>query len=322
MKYCLAALLILSNVSYGQELLFGTPSIKAAPKKTSSSLQILSTKSLSQSLDIIESVPEKYRSGMEVYQIGGYYVTRYINIPNKSSLQLIIDDFKKAGFTSLLAYKHSPKSAPLTLSKTSIQRPSATSSLQVHTPALSQHEQTKLIIDAQLAYAQRDFSQATIYYEMMVAGGINDRPILLNLCYLYGREGSSVLMEKLIEGKRGINDYLYAYGVGALEAGRSDLYSALSPHLIYDKSGKLAMLCGYFFEQEKNTERSKAFYTMAYEFNPSDPHILYAYARSVDMSGDKEKAIYLYTQISQLGSEFESLQLTSRSRIQALRNQQ
>lgn len=322
MKYCLAALLILANVSYGEELSFGTPSLKSTPKKTSSSLQILSTKSLSQSLNIIEKVPEKYRSGMAVYQSGEYYVTRYINIPDKSSLQLIINDFKKAGFTSLLACKHLPKSAPFTLSKTSIQQPSTVPSLHIHAQTLSQYEKTKLIIDAQRAYQQSDFSQATIYYEMMVASGINDRQILLNLCYLYGREGASVLMEKLIEGKRGINDYLYAYGVGALEAGRSDLYSTLSPHLVYDKSGKLSMLCGYFFEQEKNRERADLFYKMAYESNPSDPHILYAYARSVDITGDKEKAIYLYTQITQMSGEFETLRTSVQSRIQALRNQQ
>ena len=165
---------------------------------------------------------------------------------------------------------------------------------------LSQHDQTRLMLDAQNAYEKHDYSQATIYYEMMAASGIQDRQILLNLCYLYGREGSSVMMEKLIEGKRGLNDYLYAYGVGALEAGRSDLYTVLSPHLAFDKSGRLAMLCGYFFEQEKNTQRAASFYKMAYETAPNNPHILYAYARSVDISGEKDKALTLYTQLTQL----------------------
>jgi tetratricopeptide (TPR) repeat protein len=199
--------------------------------------------------------------------------------------------------------------------------PSQPSKLSVKTlPSnLSDHDRTRLIVDAQNAFASHDYTQATIYYEMMVASGIKDKQILINLCYLYGREGSIAQMETLIEGKRGLNDYYYAYGVGALESGNRDLYTALSPQLVYDKSGRLAMLCGYFYERQNNPAKSASFYKMAHTTNPNDPYILYAYARNVDISGDTNKAIYLYTQLSNINSS-EEIKAASRGRISALRS--
>lgn len=331
MKYFrLLGLLLVTSLN-ANELSFGAASLSQS-KTTAKhlySIQILSSKSLDDSLGAIKKVPEKYRSGLAVYQVGDYFAARYIDAPDAKSLPGIINDFKKAGFPSPITYGYNPNRTPLNTNKIAIgkqkQTPPSTTTItapQAITQTLNQHDRTRLSLDAQNAYDKHDYAQATIYYEMMVASGIKDRQTLLNLCYLYGREGSSSMMEKLVDGKRGINDYLYAYGVGALEAGRSDLYSILSPYLVYDKSGRLPMLCGYFFEQEKNNERATAFYKMAYETNPSDPHILYAYTRSVDISGDKEKALYLYTQLTQLGSEFEPLRVAAQSRIQTLRRLQ
>jgi len=284
-------------------------------------IQLLSTKSKNGAQETVKKVPKKYQSGITILQSNGFYGVRYAAITDAAHLTAIINDFKAAGFASPFVFK--TKTAPSLTQKTAIS-PLKTSKLNMEIPPqkLSQHDQTRLMIDAQNAYEKQDYSQATIYYEMMVASGVKDRQILLNLCYLYGREGSSLMMEKLIEGKRGINDYLYAYGVGALESGRSDLYSVLSPYLVYDKSGRLAMLCGYFFEQEKNPQRAAAFYKMAYETAPNNPHILYAYARSVDISGEKENALTLYAQLTQLSGEFEPLRFSAQSRIQTLRGVQ
>lgn len=305
------ASLIALNFLQGADLSFN----HGEEQKRTHSIQLNSSKSLDYAEKLLTKIPDKYRSGIAIYQIGDYYATRYINIYNASSLPILIDDFKKAGFENPVAFKYNPARTP-------INKPSGKNNLstsQTTLPTLSQHDKTRLVLNAQKAYSVRDYSQATIYYEMMVASGINDRQILLNLCYLYGREGSTPQMEKLIEGKRGINDYYYAYGVGALESGRSDLYETLSPQLIFDKSGKLSLLCGYFYEKENNPSRAAAFYKMAYDANPSDPHILYAYARSVDTKGDKDQAIYLYTQLAQIGANFEPLRSASQSRIQEIR---
>ena len=247
---------------------------------------------------------------------------------------MVIDDFKKSGFNAPITFTYNPsrvpitpnnssKNTPLTQKVVPLKKPSMSNtppSLKTSSVALSQFDKTKLLLDAQNAYQKHDYSQATIYYEMMVAAGFKDKQILINLCYLYGREGSSSMMERAIANKRGNIDYLYAYGFGALETGVSDLYATLSPHLIYDKSGRLAVLCASFFERQGNSARAKSLYKMAYEANPNDPHILYAYARDADISGDKEKALYLYTQLSQLGANFEPLRIASQSRIQALRS--
>lgn len=290
------------------------------PSKRTHSIQLSSTKSLDYALKNITKVPEKYRSGIAVYQIGEYYATRYIDVYSPSSLPALINDFKKAGFSSPLTFEYNPSRVPLntpakTLSKPLMAPPK-------NEPSLSQHDRTHLLLNAQKAYAGRDYSQATIYYEMMVASGMTDRQVLLNLAYLYGRDGALAQFEKLIEGKRGINDYYYAYGVGSLEAKRLDLYDALAPQLVYDKSGKLAMLCGYFYENQNHPSKASTFYKMAYNANPNDPYILYAYARSIDTIGDKNQALYLYTQLSQIASSIEPLYNASQSRIQEIRRTQ
>jgi len=313
-------LVLLSLVSLNaDELSYGSSNATAPDDYI---IQLLSTKSKSGAQNTIKKVPKKYQSGITILQSNGFYGVRYTAITDAAHLADIIHDFKAAGFKSPLAFK--AKTAPAAPSQNTAINALKASKLNMETPPqkLSQHDQTRLMIDAQNAYEKHDYAQATIYYEMIAASGIKDRQILLNLCYLYGREGSSSMMEKLIEGKRGINDYLYAYGVGALEAGRSDLYNVLSPHLAYDKSGRLPMLCGYFFEQEKNTQRAATFYKMAYETAPNNPHILYAYARSVDISGEKENALTLYAQLTQLSGEFEPLRFSAQSRIQTLRGVQ
>lgn len=313
-------------VSLGaDELSFGQFPLTANSRAPSQALQIHSSTTLQGALDSLKKVPPYYRTHVEIHQSGEHFATCYQNSKYPKILPWIIRDFKKAGFSdAFVTYPDNGLSTPLSgnAKPKNIKAPPPQTNLQAHTQPLSGHDQTRLILDAQSAYQKRDYAQATIYYEMMAASGIKDRQILLNLCYLYGREGSAMMMQRLIEGKRGTNDYLYAYGVGALEAGRSDLYSVLSPHLIYDKSGKLAMLCGYFFDQENNPERSKAFYKMAHDAAPSDPHITYAYARNVDISGEKTQAIYWYTQLTQLSSEFETLRAAAQSRIQALRREQ
>lgn len=318
----LLALLILASLG-ADELSFGTTQINTQKIAPIQSLQIHSSKTLEEEVNSLKRIPPYHRQYIGIYQVGEYYATRYANPDYPRILPWIIRDFKKAGFESSFTLYPNPNAIPLkTLSHKNSATPVTASSnptLVITPQPLTQHEQTRLILDAKNAYEKHDYSQATTYYEMMLASGIKDRQVLLNLCYLYGREGSSVTMEKLIEGKRGINDYLYAYGVGALEAGHSDLYSVLSPHLLYDKSGRLAMLCGYFFEQEKNSQRAASFYKMAYETAPNNPHILYAYARSADISGEREKALALYAQLSQLSDEFEPLRFSSQLRIRTLR---
>lgn len=315
----LAYLCLLLFISAKADELSFQSNAPSASKRTHA-IQLLSTKSLDYALKNITKVPKQYRSGIAVYQIGEYYATRYIDVFSPSSLPALINDFKKAGFLSPLTFEYNPSRIPLnTSTKLS---PVAAVTLPKTEPTLSQHDKTHLIVNAQKAYVARDYSQATIYYEMMIASGIKDHQVLLNLAYLYGRDGALIQLEKLIEGKRGINDYYYAYGVGSLEAKRLDLYDSLAPQLIYDKSGKLAMLCGYFYENQNHPSKASAFYKMAYNANPNDPHILYAYARNVDIKGDKDQAIYLYTQLTQIGANFESLQSVSRSRIQEIRSTQ
>ncbi|MCX6060992.1 MAG: tetratricopeptide repeat protein [Campylobacterales bacterium] len=324
MRYTILLSFLVMTSLGADELSFGEGSkpLPLTSKTRTHVIQLNSNKQLEAATNSLKKVPDKYRLGMAIYHIGDYYATRYIDIYDPASIPMVIEDFKKSGFNDPITFTYNPNRVPITLKNSSQNIPLASKEIPLKTSsvALSQYDKTKLLLDAQNAYQKHDYSQATIYYEMMVAAGFKDKQILINLCYLYGREGSSSMMERAIANKRGNIDYLYAYGFGALETGVSDLYAILSPHLIYDKSGRLAILCASFFERQGNSARAKSLYKMAYEANPNDPHILYAYARNVDMSGDKEKAIYLYTGLTQLGSDYEALRSASISRINLLRS--
>ncbi len=185
---------------------------------------------------------------------------------------------------------------------------------------LTQHDQTRLIVEATNAYARHDVPQAILFYEMMIASGMENPAVLRNLSYLYGKQGSFALLDAKIQGKRGINEYLYAYGVGALEGGDGDLYTHLSPYFAYDKSGRLSLLCGYFFEQHHDQVKAATFYQAAYESAPFDPYLIYAYGRSAELLGNTEQALGLYTQAYHLSQESEPLHKASQERIQILRS--
>ncbi|MFZ2968490.1 MAG: hypothetical protein WA080_05475 [Sulfuricurvum sp.] len=185
---------------------------------------------------------------------------------------------------------------------------------------LSQHDQTRLIIEASNAYTRHDVTQATLFYEMMLASGMTNPQILRNLSYLYGRQGSFTVLEAKIKGKQGINEYLYAYGVGALEGGDNDLYHTFSPYLEYDKSGRLSLLCGYFFEQHHDQARAATFYQAAYESAPFDPYLVYAYGRSRELQGNAAEALRLYTQAYHLSHENEPLHKAAQARIHILKS--
>jgi hypothetical protein len=320
-RFIVSMLLLLGSLG-GESLTFAeTPPTMQPPTSQSLQLSVCSTREAA--LEVLKKSPPYYRHHVGIYQENDLFVIRYQNEKYPKILPWMIKDFKRAGFGDLFITP-STNALPIKLANGVSPSHPITPSLPAangrKSDSISVRDYTRLIIDAAKAYDQRDYTQATIYYEMMASSGFQERQVLINLAYLYGRGGHWQLLEKKIEGKRGVNDYLYAYGIGSLEASRSDLYEVLSPHLIFDKSGRLAMLCGYFFEKEKDLERAHTFYKMAYEQAPSDPHILYAYARSADIRGEEAGAIALYTQLRELGSSYEPLRLIAQSRIQNLRS--
>ena len=332
MRNIIGVLIIATCAMSAQELSLGDSSDNVKKSNVSTqALQVHSSKTLDSAIESLKSVPVFHKQHVGIYQSGEYYATRYSNPAYPKIPRWIINDFKKAKFNTQFVMYPDPGNKAIGRVSKKENRPVAVKSAPVNmtkpvqyntqTSVLDEHSKTRLMMDAQKAYEQHDYTQATIYYEMMVASDIKDKQILLNLCYLYGREGSSAQMEKLVEGKRGVNDYYYAYGAGALESGSRDVYAILSPQLAYDKSGRLAMLCGYFYERENNPARSASFYKIAYAANPNDPYVLYAYARSVDMAGDIDRAVYLYTQLSNMNSG-EEIKTASRGRISILRNTQ
>lgn len=317
---------LLSTLMLASAVTLYAAELSTAPLETQSTaerayaIQLLSSKTYEGATSVLKKLPKQYHNGVAIYQVGTYYAARYIDTPSSKELPAILEDFKRSGFTSPVVFPYNPNRIPLNQKQLKPSQKTINQPIK-KTIALDEHEKTRLILDAQKSYQNGEITQSIIYYEMMIASGMDERPILLNLAYLYGKEGAFHHLERLIDNKRGIIDYLYAYGVGALESRRSNLYNDLSSYLALDKSGRLAMLCGYHFEYAGDLTRSHTFYKMAYDANPSDPHILYAYARSVDMKGEIKQAIFYYTQITQFGSAHETLAQTAQSRINTLRSQ-
>lgn len=78
------------------------------------SIQLGSNKLIENANALNKKVPEKYRSGIATYFSNGYYATRYINIVDSTSIPIVMNDFKKAGFRNLLLMKYNPTSIPVT----------------------------------------------------------------------------------------------------------------------------------------------------------------------------------------------------------------
>lgn len=163
--------------------------------------------------------------------------------------------------------------------------------------SLSKFASSRVISKANSAYKKGDYMQAIIFYEMLLSSGNTSRKVKNNLCYLYGRVGAFLQAQEIINSVKYPSKLIYAYAYGSATTGQESFYSNLSKYIPYDKSGKLMLLSGYYFEMKHKMDRSLAFYKMAYKTNPADRYTLYAYARAEDIQHHQENALNLYKKI-------------------------
>ena len=156
---------------------------------------------------------------------------------------------------------------------------------------------SKIIAEANRAYKNMDTSKAIMYYEMLIAGGVKNEKIKNNLCYLYGKNGAWSRAQNIIEKDYYPARLIYAYANGAVKTLQPTFYDDLHRYIISDRSGHLALLAGYYFEQNRLQDKAFKFYKMAYEKNRNDIYNIYAYARFLDIIGDKNSAKKLYIKV-------------------------
>ncbi len=106
-----------SNLS--EKNISSSPKIPSGTGERTHALQLGSNKLFENATALSKQVPEKYRSGIAIYFINGYYATRYIDITNAQSIPALINDFKKAGFHNPLLLKYEATLLPITTKNSS-----------------------------------------------------------------------------------------------------------------------------------------------------------------------------------------------------------
>jgi len=165
------------------------------------------------------------------------------------------------------------------------------------TPKLSKYVISQMIAKANRAYKNANEEKVMIYYEMLLSSGVKSEKIKNNLCYLYGKNGAWPQAKNIIDKETYPAKLIYAYANGAVQTSQESFYNDMRQYIMIDRSGHLALLAGYYFEQNGNRKKAFEFYKIAYEKNRNDVYNIYAYARYLDIIGKNSDAIKLYSHI-------------------------
>lgn len=310
-------------------ILFSSESISFGNKEKSLqetrvyTIQLFSTKDLKYAENLFKKVPLELQKKAHLYEVDNWIKCRYAQTPFYSKIKPFVKKLKKAGFkdvfiveTTLLKMKNKLLQNPnskLAHSNSSRKKPT-----KIKSPKNSRFLNSNLLLKANRAYKNGDEFQAMLYYEMLIANGDDNQKVKNNLCYLYGKRGAWLQAKDIIDKQRYINRLLYAYAYGAVETNQEDFYNNLSQYIMIDKSGRLSLLSGYYFEKQDRMQRALGFYKMAYEKNPSDLYNLFAYARAEDIAQNYKKATLLYKNILKRVDSSNPLYSSAKERVTQL----
>ncbi len=163
--------------------------------------------------------------------------------------------------------------------------------------ALSGFEITDIISKINQAYQVRDYYKMIGFYERLLGTSADDTVLESNLCYLYGRFGIWDKAHKLTLKKVDKYSLIYAYANGAVKTMQKNFYKDLKDYIKSDQKGYLLLLSGYYFEKKGDLNKAFYFYKSAYEKDKNDLYNVYAFARFLDIIGEKTEAIKLYKEL-------------------------
>ena len=299
MRKAYICLLLATSIFAADSLVYGEQNSKVYTQtqksyKTLYSVRFLSVSKKMSYTKMFHSIPEELRDGTRIVPSGNYLLAIYKERDTKTAVQKDLSFIKAMGYKDAYIRSKTKSLDKKVKKNTTVQEPKKKQQ-QVNT--LSKFTTSRIISKANSAYKKGDYMQAIIFYEMLVSSGSTSRKVKNNLCYLYGRVGAFLQAEAIIDKDKYPAKLIYAYAYGSATTGQENFYSNLSKYIPYDKSGKLMLLSGYYFEMKHKMDRSLAFYKMAYETNPTDSYTLYAYARAEDIQNHIEKALRLYKKI-------------------------
>ena len=274
--------------------------------------------------EIINKIPPKLRDEVHLHAVADRKtVACYSQASNYSEIKSKLQKVKKAGYknayiitTRKWTMPHKEKHQKQRLSKdTPSQVTAKVNKREYKKQKLSKFVISKMIVKANKAYKSGDEMQAMIIYEMLLSAGVKSQRIKNNLCYLYGKHGAWNQAKDVIQKERHQSKLLYAYAKGAVITSQKNFYKNLKEYILLDRSGHLALLAGYYFEQKNQMKRAFDFYKMAYDKNRSDLYNIYAYARSLDMLGKHQMATQLYKKLLLQTKEGSDIYKQVKSRV-------
>ena len=249
--------------------------------------------------NIKNQLPKNLKKDTHIYKSGNYIVLRYSLSKKVSDLKKHLNRFKQTGFKDALIIQTTKwhvmsnildNQNNIILPHTDT--PNKTQTIKTKN-TLNIYDITNTIAKAENAYRSGDDTLAIVYYEMLLNSGYKNDKIKNNLCYLYGKKGDFKDAKKIIDSENYINPLLYAYASGALKANK-DFTKDISQYILLDNSGRLALLSGAYYEQNKDLNKALGYYKLAYTKNSSDFYNTFALARIYDILQNYETAKKYY----------------------------
>jgi len=229
--------------------------------------------------DILKYIPKNLRNKTDVVRLKRWIVGYYGKTDSK---QEALKELKEARSNRY-------KSAFIVIYHFTIIQKS-----RVKHKKISAYMQSNLIVKANKAYSSANYELAIKYYKKLLLSGYKDSRLLDNLSYLYGITGEFFQEKKILKMYHDDTSLIYAYAYGAAKSNRHTFYKDLKPFIKNDSNGDLQLLAGYYFENNHQLKKAVKFYKMAYDTNPDNKYIFFAFARSYDIIGEYNRALKLY----------------------------
>jgi len=279
----------ITGILFLASFLLASENISVGHKKKIFSIQLFSIKRTLSKKAIISTIPRHLQNKVHLHKTtNGVTVALYSQTSNRKSIHKDLKKVRKAGYKKAYIITQRSWWNP---------QQEKVKETQNKTPKLSKYVISQMITKANRAYKNANEPRAMIYYEMLIASGVKSEKIKNNLCYLYGKIGAWPQAKDIIDKEAHSSRLIYAYANGAVNTLQKNFYNDMSKYIILDRSGHLALLAGYYFEQNNDKKKSFEFYKMAYEKNRSDLYNVYAYARFLDILGKKSDAMKLYIDV-------------------------
>lgn len=271
-------------------LVFGSQNVGFGKNKKDSpmySVQLFSERDMPLALESLEKVPKEFKQGVSLYKVADFIKGRYSKSVNYNDMKEHLKKLKDAGYKDAFIAESTLLKMEDEIVKEGVAQKTSTPVKPKEKMLISKLEKSNMLQKATEAYKNGDEIGAMIYYETLFISGDKNEKIKNNLCYLYGKKGAWSQAKKVIDEEFYPAKFIYAYANGAVENNQDNYYADLSEYISLDKSGRLALLSGYYYEKREDLKKAAQFYKMAYDKNPSDAYNIFVYARILDIQNNK-----------------------------------